>query len=74
MARLVGKEEIMNYSGLKRSTLKDAIEKASFPHFYVGGKMCSSEEAIDQWFLVMAVENRGVSIGSDEDPAGGEKV
>ena len=70
MGKLVGKEEIMKYARVGKAALKDAIERAEFPHFYVGGKMCSTEEAIDRWFLAMATECCGVRIGDDEKDSG----
>lgn len=68
---LNGKDEIMEYSGLRRKALKEAIELAEFPYFMAGGKMCSHTAAIDDWFLRMSVEARGADIGGAEDGGGG---
>lgn len=68
---LIGKDAIMKYSGLGRKALQQAIERAEFPHFLAGGRICSSTEAVDIWFLRMSVDARGADIGGADDGSDG---
>jgi len=52
---LKNKEEIMEYTGLKKSALKNAIEQAGLPVFYIGGKMQSNTAAINEWYYTMSI-------------------
>lgn len=59
---LRSKEEIIEYSGLGRKRLAVAIERAEFPHFYIARRMMSHTDAVDDWFIEVAVEARGIRI------------
>jgi len=60
---LSGKKAIMDYSGFGKKALGECIDQASFPHFFVGGRMMSHTDLIDKWFFELAV--RRVSIGAE---------
>ncbi len=62
---LKDKDEIMEYSGLGKSALREAIDKFNFPCFYSGGKLKSCKRAVDEWFYQMSVT--GLSMGGEAE-------
>ena len=67
---LIGKKQIMDYTGMGEIMLDEVIRSAGFPHFVVGQKMCSHTDSVDRWF-VEASMRRG-RIGGDGDGEGGD--
>ena len=67
---LIGKKQIMDYTGMGESMLDAAIRDGGFPSFHIGQKMCSHTDSVDRWF-VEASMRRG-RIGGDGDGEGGD--
>jgi len=60
---LRNKEEIMEYTGMRKSALKKAVDQAEFPIFYIGGKMQSSTVAINEWYYTMSMNRVNLDTG-----------
>jgi len=64
---LKNKEEIMEYTGMRKSALKKAVDQAGFPIFYLGGKMQSTTTAINEWFYTMSVNRAFLDEAGEND-------
>jgi len=63
---LKNKEEIMEYSGLKKKALKEAIDQAGFPAFFLGNKMMSNTSAVDEWTYSMSINGGNIIIDGED--------
>lgn len=63
---LIGKKEIMDYSGMGEVMLAAAIRSAGFPHFYIGQRMCSHTDSVDRWFIEASMRHGRIDGGDDD--------